>query len=112
MNSNLPIDLSPEKLQAITDAVQHLVTELGPILISFSNEERELLRQTEAFSTPLIEKIMNYMLTDPAFLQPELNVSAVQSDWKIIAALIPISNALKQLSTGLDDTLLQINSEL
>lgn len=112
INSILPLAITPEKLQAITDAAQALVNDLGPILITLTPIERELMRQNEQLSTPLIEKIMNYMLDNPSFLNPETAPKAGQNDWKTIAMLIPISNALHQLCNGLDDTLLQISIEL
>lgn len=112
INSIPPLAITPEKLQAITDAVEALVNDLGPILITLSPGERELMRLKEQLSTPLIEKIMNCMLDNPSFLNPETSQLAGQNDWKTIAALIPISNALNQLCIGLDDTLLIINSEL
>jgi hypothetical protein len=112
INSILPLAITPEKLQSITDAVQALVHDLGPILLTLSPEERELIRQKEQSSTPLIEKIMNYMVDNPSFLNPETSQLAGQIDWKTIATLIPISNALNQLCNGLDDTLLQISIDL
>lgn len=112
MENNSPLTISSEKLQRITDAVSVLMEDLSPMLTRLTPEERENLQRLESASVPLIEKIMNLMNSNPQFLIPSAEIPPAQRDWRTISSLIPISNILHQLCEALDDTLLQVGSEL
>lgn len=55
---------------------------------------------------------MEYVISNPEFLPPYSDVPEMGKDWKAISELLPVLNALMQLSSNLDDTLKQAGAEV
>ncbi|MBN7816026.1 hypothetical protein J0A69_11325 [Algoriphagus sp. YJ13C] len=112
MENKVSIEIPPADLQAIKDAIAVLVTKLGPLLIALTEEERKSLYKMGEASRPFAEKVLEYVVSNPEFLPPFTDVPEMQKDWKAITELLPIYNALAQLCSNLDDTLMEAGSEV
>lgn len=112
MENKVSIEISPADLKAIKEAVAVLVAKLGPVLIALTKEQRRKLYKMGEASKPFVEKVMEYVISNPEFLPPYTDVPEMGKDWKTISELLPVLNALMQLSSNLDDTLMQAGAEV
>ena len=107
MDNKVSIQIPPADLTAIKDAVAVLQAKLGPLLIALTDEERRSLFKMGEASHPFVEKVLEYVVTNPEFLPPFTDVPEMQKDWKAISDLLPVFNVLSQLCSNLDDTLIR-----
>ncbi|SFB42993.1 hypothetical protein [Algoriphagus aquimarinus] len=112
MENRVSITIPPADLKAINDAVKVLQEKLGPLLISLTVDERRALTKMGEASRPFAEKVMEYVVTNPEFLPPYSDVAEMQKDWKAINELGSVYNAINQLTSNLDDTLMEAGSEV
>ena len=112
MENKVSIEISPADLQSIKDAIAVLQAKLGPMLIALTEEERRSLFKMGEASRPFVEKVLEYVVSNPEFLPPFTDVGEMQKDWKAISDLLPIFNAMSQLCSNLDDTLMEAGSEI
>jgi hypothetical protein len=112
MDNKVSIQIPAADLKAIKDAVAVLQAKLGPLLIALTDEERRSLFKMGEASRPFVEKVLEYVVTNPEFLPPFTDVPEMQKDWKAISELLPIFNVLSQLCSNLDDTLMEAGSEV
>ncbi|RAI83871.1 hypothetical protein [Algoriphagus yeomjeoni] len=112
MENKVSIEISPADLLAIKVALAVLQAKLGPLLIALTDEERRSLFKMGEASRPFVEKVLEYVVSNPEFLPPFTDVAEMQKDWKAISDLIPIFNGLSQLCSNLDDTLMEAGSEV
>ena len=112
MENKVSITIPPADLKAIKDAVAVLVAKLGPLLIALTEDERRKLTKMGEASKPFVEKVLEYVKSNPEFLAPYSDVAEMEKDFKAIAELLPVLNALMQLSSNLDDTLMKAGAEV
>lgn len=112
MTNKVSIEIPAADLKAIKDAIAVLVAKLGPLLIALTEEDRKKLFKMGEASRPFVEKVMEYVVSNPEFLPPFTEVKEMQKDWKAISELLPVLNALMQLTSNLDDTLMEAGSEV
>jgi hypothetical protein len=112
MENKISIEISPEDLQAIKDAIAVLAAKLSPVLIALTNEQRKKRYKMGEASRPYVEKIVEYSVSNPQFLPSFTNVGELLKDWKAYQELTPIYNALNQLNSNLNDTMLELGVDL
>ncbi|GAB2484911.1 hypothetical protein [Algoriphagus taiwanensis] len=112
MENKVSIEISPADLKAVKDAIAVLQTVLGPILIALSPEERKKRNKMGEASKPFVEKVLEYAKSNPEFLPAFAKVVEMDKDWKAHVDLGPVFNALNQLTSNLNDTLLEVGSDL
>lgn len=112
MENKVSITIPSADLKAIKDAVAVLVAKLGPLLIALTESERRGLAKMGEASRPFVEKVLEYVRSNPEFLAPYSDVPEMEKDWKAISELLPVLNALLQLSSNLDDTLMKAGAEV
>lgn len=112
MDNKLSIEIPPGDLQAIKDAVAVLQTKLGPLLIALTSDQRRDRAKMGEASRPFVEKVLEYIRSNPEFLPAFANPDEMDRDWKAHEELSPIFNALNQLLSNLSDTLLELGSDL
>lgn len=112
MENKISIEISPADLQAAKDAIAVLQTVLGPILIALTAKERSKRNKMGEASRPFVEKVLEYSQTNPEFLPAFANVAEMKKDWKANSDLGPLFNALNQITSNLNDTLLELGSDL
>lgn len=112
MENKVSITIPPADLQAIKDAVAVLVAKLGPLLIALTEDQRKSLAKMGEASRPFVEKVLEYVSSNPEFLAPYSDVPEMKKDWTAISELLPVLNALMQLTSNLDDTLMKAGAEV
>ncbi len=112
MENNLSMQIPPEDLQAIKDAVAVLQAKLSPFLIALTPAQRSKRTKMGEASRPFVEKVVDYSGTDPQFLPAFAKVQSLLEDWKAYRELTPIYNAINQVVSGLSDTLMQLGVDL
>lgn len=98
----------------ITEAEQHLMaikTLLKPYLIALTKAERRAILKMSDKTLAFVKKTMVYCKTKPAFVPPYMDVEALETDMAVYRQLLPLLRMARQLSSGLDDTLMQAGAE-
>ena len=112
MENKVSIQIPPADLLAIKDAIAVLQAKLGPLVIALTPDQRSTRFKMGEASRPFVEKVVDYSGTDPQFLPAFAKVDKLLEDWKAYKELTPVYNALNQLLSGIDDTLLELGIEL
>jgi hypothetical protein len=112
MDNKISIEIPPADLQAIKDAIAVLAAKLSPVLIALTNEQRKKRYKMGEASRPFVEKVVEYSNSNPQFLPSFTNVVELLKDWKAYQELNPVFNALNQINSNLNDTLLELGVDL
>lgn len=112
MDNKISIEIPPEDMQAIKDAIAVLAAKLSPVLIALTNEQRRDRAKMGEASRPFVEKVVEYSNSNPQFLPSFTNVVELLKDWKAYQELNPVFNALNQINSNLNDTLLELGVDL
>ena len=110
--NKVSIEIPAADLQAIKDAIVVLQAKLGPLLIALTIDQRRKRAKMGEASRPFVEKVVEYSGTNSEFLPAFAKVEQFKKDWKAYQELTPISNALKQLMSNLNDTMLELGVDL
>lgn len=62
-------------------------------------------------TTPFVEKVLNYSVSNPSFSPKYLNIDDLKIDLEAVNTLNQIFRPLSQIVSGLDDTILLSGSE-
>jgi hypothetical protein len=112
MENKISITVPSADLKAIKDAVAVLQAKLGPLLIALNAQQRKDRNKMGEASKPFVEKVLEFAVSNPEFLPAFASEPEMQKDWKAHSELGPIFNILSQLTSNLDDTLLELGSDL
>lgn len=112
MENKVSIEIPPADLLAIKDAIAVLQAKLGPLLVALTPIQRKSRAKMGEASRPFVEKVVEYSGTNSEFLPAFAKASEFLKDWKAHQELTPVFNALKQLLSNLDDTMLELGVDL
>lgn len=112
MDNKVSIVIPPADLQAIKDAVAVLQANLSPLLIALTTDQRRDRTKMGEASKPFVEKVLEYIRSNPEFLPAYANGDEMDRDWKAHQELNPIFNQLNQILSNLSDTLLELGYDL
>ncbi|GAA0879797.1 hypothetical protein GCM10009119_27660 [Algoriphagus jejuensis] len=112
MENKVSIEIPAADLQAIKDAIVVLQAKLGPLLIALTPLQRKNRTKMGEASRPFVEKVVEYSGTNSEFLPAFAKAADLLQDWKAYQELTPVYNALKQLLSNLDDTMLELGVDL
>lgn len=112
MENKVSIVIPNADLQAIKDAVAVLQAKLGPLLIALTSDQRQSRTKMGEASKPFVEKVLEYIRSNPEFLPAFANADEMDRDWKAHQELNPIYNLLNQLISNLSDTMLELGHDL
>lgn len=112
MENKVSITIPPAVLADIMAALAVLQEKLSPLLISLTVKDRERLVKMGEASKPFVEKVLEYMKSNPEFLPPYTDMAEMEKDWLVIIQLLPVYNVLSQIFSNLDDTLMELGSEV
>jgi hypothetical protein len=104
-------DIAAAKLQKVQAALDVIKTELGPLLISLTPEERKNMLRMGDKTVAFVQKTTDYASTNPSFVPPFVKLDELKQDAAGLAALAPILRQLEQLSLDTDSTLMVAGSE-
>jgi hypothetical protein len=112
MENKVSIEISKADLQAVKDAILSIGNILNPYLIALTDEERKTMLKMGEATEPFVAKVMDYVVSNPQFLNPFTDVPEMQKDWKAISDLLPIYRMMDQLCSNMSDTLMEAGREV
>ncbi|MFC3881040.1 hypothetical protein ACFOSV_12675 [Algoriphagus namhaensis] len=89
-----------------------LQAKLSPYLIALTPKQRKTLFKMGESSKPFVEKVLEYAVSNPEFLPAFAEEPEMQRDWKAHHDLNPCYNALNQIVSNLNDTVLLLGADL
>ncbi|MBB6328254.1 hypothetical protein FHS59_003897 [Algoriphagus iocasae] len=111
IENRISIEIPEADLAAALEHVNAARTILAPFLIALTPEDRRTILKMSDGTRPFVEKVMDYVVSEPQFLPPFLPVEEMQKDWKAVNGLDPILKAANLLCDNLSDTVMLAGSE-
>jgi ABC-type uncharacterized transport system involved in gliding motility auxiliary subunit len=112
MNENrISLDISQVDMDAINLAIQTLADKLQPLLIALEAADRQSLAKMKDKSVPFLEKIVQYVQSNPEFVPIFLNTEEMKKDFKAFTILNNFLRPLAQITRNLEDTSMLCGSE-
>jgi hypothetical protein len=112
MNENrISIKLLPEDIADINAAIQTLQTKLSPYLIALDGEDKRALAKMKDKSVPFVEKVLQYMETNPEFTPAYVDKGEIKKDYDAFGGLNNVLRPLLQIVSNLEDTAFLCGSE-
>lgn len=112
MNENrISLNIPQADIDAINLAIQTLADKLQPLLIALEVEDRQSLAKMKDKSVPFIEKIVQYVETNPEFVPVFLNTDEMGKDFNAFTILNGFLRPLTQITRNLEDTAMLCGSE-
>jgi hypothetical protein len=112
MNENsISLDIKESDVVEITKAIQVLAEKLQPLLIALEASDRQSLAKMKDKSVPFIEKIIQYIESNPEFVPIFLNTDEMKKDFNAFTILNNFLRPLAQITRNLEDTAMLCGSE-
>jgi hypothetical protein len=112
MNENsISLDIKESDVVEITKATQVLAEKLQPLLIALEASDRQSLAKMKDKSVPFIEKIIQYIESNPEFVPIFLNTDEMKKDFNAFTILNNFLRPLAQITRNLEDTAMLCGSE-
>lgn len=105
-------DIPEGEIQAVKDALKIVLDTLAPYLIALTAEQRKTMLKMGDGSEPFVEKVLDYIQSNPQFLPAVIDSVEMDKDYKVINQLTPILRTVEQLMSNLSDTIMEAGSEL
>ena len=100
--------------QVITDVINSLTAirnSLQPYLQSLTVDDRQTLPKMSNKTVSFVNKIKDYVDTNPEFAPSFLDVPELRKDIAAVNALKPLNDICEQLASNLNDTIMLLGSE-
>jgi hypothetical protein len=107
----ISINIPPEDVQAVMDAIAVINTKLKPHLVALSKEERKALPKMGDRTIPFVDKVIEYASAQPEFVPAYMNLPELRNDFNGVSTLNQMYRPLEQVVSNLNDTLLLSGSE-
>ncbi|MBN3582143.1 hypothetical protein JYB64_07070 [Algoriphagus aestuarii] len=111
MENRISIEIPEADLSAALDHINAARAILAPFLIALTPDDRRTIPKMSDGTRPFVEKVMDYVVSEPQFLPPFLPVTEMQKDWKAVNGLEPLLKAANLLCDNLSDTVMLAGSE-
>lgn len=111
MENKIQTSIPEPVINEASQLLNNTLTVLKPYLIALSPNERRSIPKMSDKTQPFVDKCIAYCDSSPQFVPPYLNVDALKTDMQVYTSLIPLFRMVKQLSNGLDDTIMQAGAE-
>ncbi|MBN7816650.1 hypothetical protein J0A69_14470 [Algoriphagus sp. YJ13C] len=111
MENRISIEIPDADLSAALDHINAARAILAPFLIALTPDDRRTIPKMSDGTRPFVEKVMDYVVSEPQFLPPFLPVAEMQKDWKAVNGLEPLLKAANLLCDNLSDTVMLAGSE-
>lgn len=109
--NQVSIEISNSDLKAVLEAVKLIEGILKPHLIALTADERRKKTKMGDKTVTFVEKITEYVVTNPEFKPSFLNGEDLRIDFKAVGDLTQVLRPLEQLTSTLADTILLSGSE-
>ncbi|WP_373398598.1 hypothetical protein V8V91_02420 [Algoriphagus halophilus] len=112
IENRLSIEIPEAELTAAMEHVKSAREILAPYLIALTPEERMTIPKMSDGSRPFVEKVMDYVQTEPSFLPRFVPVEEMQKDWKSNKEIDSVYKSAMLLCNDLNDTMMLAGSEV
>lgn len=110
-DNRIAIQIPEADVTEINAAIETLKTKLQPYLIALTPEDRKLLPKMSDKTIPFVDKALDYAQNSPQFAPQYMNVPEMKVDLDALNTLTEFYRPLKQIISGLDDTMMLSGSE-
>src|SRR5690606_7206173 len=113
MNTNnaMSIRIPEQELQPAKEALSICRTILAPYLQALSSSQRQTILKMSDKSRPFVAKAMDYLISDPKFVPPFMDLEEIHKDWMTLQELLPLIREMGQFYSNLNDTAMLAGSE-
>ncbi len=112
MNENsISLNIKESDAAEINGAIQVLADKLQPLLIALEASDRQSLAKMKDKSVPFIEKVIQYVESNPEFIPVFLNTDEMKKDFNAFTVLNNFLRPLAQITRNLEDTAMLCGSE-
>lgn len=112
MNENrISLSFTDEEKAKINKAVQDLNSVFASKLIALSNEDKKRLFKISDDAIPFIEKVAQYVVSNPEFVPVFLNAGEFAKDFTAFTDLRGFGRLLTPISSNMEDTAMLAGSE-
>lgn len=112
IENRISIEIPEAELTAALEHVKSAREILAPFLIALTPEERMTIPKMSDGSRPFVEKVMDYVQTEPSFLPRFVPVEEMQKDWKSNKEMDSVYKSAMLLCNDLNDTMMLAGSEV
>lgn len=109
--NSVSIQIKPEDLKKVLDALKTIETTLKPYLIALTPEERKQIPKMSDKTVPFVEKTLDYAQTNPQFAPAYMSVGELKIDLEAASMLTKVLRPVEQLGEGVNDTIMLAGSE-
>ena len=103
MENRISLKISPDVDAAIRSAIDALNTNLTPLLISLTKEQRKALSKMDNDSIPFVSDALAYAEKEPKFAPPSVDVPELKIDFAAVTTLHDYETLLNPIMSGIDD---------
>ena len=111
MENRISIQIPEEVLKEIKECLNKVRTLIAPYAQSLTPKQRQQLAKMSDGTEAFVLKTLDFMLSDPQFNPPFLDVDELKKDVDAYFLLKPLETVAKQLSDGFSDTVMMAGSE-
>ena len=109
--NRVSITISAADVVEITKAIEVLSDKLAPILIALTADDRQSMAKIKDATIPFMEKIVQYLESNPEFAPPYLDKDETKKDFAAFTVLNAFIRPLSQITRNLEDTAMLCGSE-
>jgi hypothetical protein len=111
LESIVSIQIPAKEFDAALLKLQEVQAILKPYLIALTPEERKVLPKMSDRSVPFVEKITDYVKTNPELGPMYLDTKELEIDVQSVHTLNQLARQVEKISSGLSDTMMLAGSE-
>lgn len=105
------IEIPKKELQEVLAQVKEVKAKLRSYLISLQPSQRKELAKMSDKTFPFVEKVVEYVQSNPEFIPPYMQTEELFIDFKAFGDLKQVFREVEQLCKNLDDTMMMSGSE-
>jgi hypothetical protein len=109
--NRISLEIKQTDIDEITRAIQVLAEKLQPMLIALEASDRQSLPKMKDKTIPFIEKVVQYLESNPEFIPPFMSKSETKKDYDAFTSLNSFLRPLAQITRNLEDTAMLCGSE-
>lgn len=109
--NQISIDIPKTVIGDVTDKLQECRALLAPYLQGLTVEERKSLFKMGDKTVATVQKVKDYVETNPEFAPAYMNKEEFLKDEALVTTLSPLGNLADQLASDISDTIILAGSE-
>jgi len=109
--NRISLSISDADQTAINQAITALAALLQPMLVALDPEDRKALAKMNDRSIPFVEKVVQYVDSNPEFVPPYVDTAEFKKDFEVFMELREFLRPLLQVVGNLEDTTILSGSD-